>query len=399
MPAKAASRLSYQTTIISCFVGYIVQAIVNNFAPLLFITFQTSYQIPLDKITLLVTINFGVQLLTDLVAARFVDRIGYRVSIVAAHIISALGLILLSFLPEILPPFTGILISVVIYAIGGGLLEVLVSPIMESCPTDNKEAAMSLLHSFYCWGQVGVVLLSTLFFFLAGIENWRILACVWALIPIVNAFIFARTPMVPLISDGEQGMTFRDLFCSKTFWLLLVMMICSGASEQAVAQWASAFAEQGLGISKTAGDLAGPMTFAICMGSARAIYGKLGHKIDLDSFMKGSALLCIGAYLLITLSPIPVLSLAGCAVCGLSVGIMWPGTFSKSSVALKNGGTVMFALLALGGDLGCSAGPTLVGFISNAAGGDLKKGILTAIVFPLTMVLCLLLGRTARVKK
>lgn len=399
MPTKAASRLSYQTTIISCFVGYIVQAIVNNFAPLLFITFQTSYQIPLDKITLLVTINFGVQLVTDLVAARFVDRIGYRISIVAAHIISALGLILLSFLPEILPPFTGILISVVIYAIGGGLLEVLVSPIMESCPTDNKEAAMSLLHSFYCWGQVGVVLLSTLFFFPAGIENWRILACVWALIPIVNAFIFARTPMVSLISEGEQGMTFRDLFCNKTFWLLLVMMICSGASEQAVAQWASAFAEQGLGISKAAGDLAGPMTFAICMGSARAIYGKLGHKIDLDSFMKGSALLCIGAYLLITLSPIPVLSLAGCAVCGLSVGIMWPGTFSKSSVALKNGGTVMFALLALGGDLGCSAGPTLVGFISNAAGGDLKKGILTAIVFPLTMVLCLLLGRTARVKK
>lgn len=255
---------------------------------------------------------------------------------------------------------------------------------------------MSLLHSFYCWGQVGVVLLSTLFFSLAGIGNWRILACIWALIPIVNGFIFAKTPLAPLISEGEQGMTFRDLFFNKTFWFLMVMMVCAGASEQAVAQWASAFAEQGLGISKTAGDLAGPMTFAICMGSARAVYGKLGHRLDLDRFMKGSALLCVGAYLLITLSPFPAVSLIGCGVCGLSVGIMWPGTFSKSSLALKNGGTVMFALLALGGDFGCSAGPTLAGFVSNAAGGNLKKGILSAIVFPLTMILCLLPGRTAK---
>ena len=382
-------KLTYQTTITACFIGYIIQAIVNNFAPLLFITFQNQYQIPLGQITLLVTINFGVQLLTDFLAARYVDKIGYRTSIILAHVFSALGLVLLTILPEILPPFTGIMTAVVIYAVGGGLLEVLVSPIMESCPTDNKEAAMSLLHSFYCWGHMGVVFISTLFFHLAGIDNWKILACIWAVIPVLNAFLFARTPMASLISEGEHGMTLKELFASKTFWILMLMMVCSGASEQSVSQWASAFAEQGLGISKTIGDLAGPMTFAFCMGSARAIYGKLGDRIHLETFIKGSSLLCIGAYLLITLSPLPIFSLAGCAVCGLSVGIMWPGTFSKASAALKNGGTAMFAMLALAGDLGCSSGPTLAGIVSNVCSGNLKAGILAAILFPTLLLFCL----------
>ena len=382
-------KVTYKTTITSCFVGYIVQAIVNNFIPLLFITFQNSYSIPLSQITLLVTINFAVQLFVDLASTLFVDKIGYRVSAVLAHVFAGAGLVLLTILPEMMDPFAGILTAVLVYAVGGGLLEVLISPIMESCPTDNKEKAMSLLHSFYCWGHVGVVLLSTLFFKLAGIQNWRIMACVWAVIPIINAFVFAKTPIAPLISEGERGMTLKELFISRTFWILMLMMLCSGASEQAVSQWASAFAEKGLGLSKAMGDLTGPMAFAILMGLSRAVYGKYGDRINLDTFMKGSTMLCVASYLLISLSPSPFVSLIGCAICGMSVGIMWPGTFSKASSALHNGGTAMFALLALAGDLGCSSGPTLVGMVSNAVQGNMKLGILAAVVFPVMLILCL----------
>ena len=387
-------KLTYKNTIVSCFVGYVVQAIVNNFVPLLFITFQSTYGIPLSQITLMITFNFTVQILTDLAAAKYVDKIGYRTAMVLAHGFSALGLAGLTVLPELLPPFAGILTAVMIYAVGGGLLEVLVSPVMESCPTDNKETAMSLLHSFYCWGHVGVVLLSTVFFHFAGIENWKVLAMVWALIPACNGLVFLKTPMASLMEE-EKGMTFGELFRNKTFWWLLVMMVCSGASEHSVAEWASAFAEQALGIPKTLGDLAGPMSFAVCMGVARLIYGKYGEKIPLEKFMKGSALLCVGAYLVISLSPWPALSLAGCAVCGLSVGIMWPGSFSTAAVALRKGGTAMFALLALAGDLGCGGGPTLVGMVSDAAGDNMKLGILAAVVFPTVMVLCLF-GRKRR---
>ena len=383
-------KMSYKTTIFSCFVGYVVQAIVNNFVPLLFITFQNTYNIPLSQITLLVTINFGVQLLVDLLATKFVDKIGYRTSILIAHVTSAAGLILLTLLPELMSPFVGILISVIIYAIGGGIIEVLISPIMESCPTDNKEKAMSLLHSFYCWGHVGVVLLSTLFFMVVGIENWKLLAVFWALIPIVNGVVFLKTPIAPLIESGEKGMTLRELFKNKVFWVLMIMMVCSGASEQAVSQWSSAFAERGLGISKMAGDLAGPMMFAVLMGSSRAIYGKYGDRINLDKFMKISSILCIIAYLLVSVTPSPIVSLIGCGLCGLSVGIMWPGTFSKASASLRTGGTAMFALLALAGDLGCSGGPTLVGMVSDAAEDNMKLGILVAIIFPVTLFICLL---------
>lgn len=388
----------YNKTITACFVGYIVQAIINNFVPLLFLTFQRTYDIPLSQITLLVTFNFGVQLLVDLLAIGFVDRIGYRVSMVMAHVLSAAGLILLTILPELFSsPFAGILISVMVYAVGGGLLEVLVSPVVEACPSDNKEKAMSMLHSFYCWGHVGVVLLSTVFFRAAGIKNWKIMAIVWAVIPICNAFAFTRVPMASLMEEGESGLSLKELFASKIFWVLLLMMVCAGASEQAVSQWASTFAEKGLEISKTAGDLAGPMAFAVLMGAARAFYGKYGDRIQLDHFMIWSSILCILSYLGIALFPSPVLSLAACAVCGLSVGIMWPGSFSKAAAALPKGGTAMFALLALGGDLGCSGGPTVVGAVSSAMGENLKMGILAAIVFPALLLTGILV--CGRIKK
>ena len=380
-------KYSYDCTMRACFTGYIVQAIVNNFVPLLFLTFQRTYHIPLQQITLLVTFNFGIQLLTDLLSVAFVDRMGYQASMVLAHILSALGLICLTVLPEWMGhPFAGILISVIVYAVGGGLLEVLVSPVVEACPSTHKEKAMSMLHSFYCWGHVGVVLFSSIFFKLAGIENWKLLAVLWAVIPILNALVFTRVPIAPVLPEGEEGMTIGTLFQNRTFWLLFVMMICAGASEQSVSQWASLFAEKGLGISKTAGDLAGPMAFAVLMGASRAFYGNYGEKINLDRFMAVSSVLCILSYLCLVFMPVPVLSLAGCALCGLSVGILWPGTFSRASKALPAGGTALFALLALGGDIGCSGGPSLVGMVSGMCKGNLKIGILAALIFPVLLL-------------
>ena len=387
-------KLTYRHTISACFIGYIVQAILNNFAPLLFLTFQSSYRIPLTQITMLVTVNFGVQLLVDLLSAGFVDKIGYRASMGIAHLTSALGLVLLAFLPELLPaPFFGLLIAVIVYAVGGGLLEVLVSPIVESCPTDNKAKTMSLLHSFYCWGHVGVVLISTAFFAVFGIGNWKILAVLWAVVPFLNFFLFLRVPIAPLVPEGEKGLRLGELVRMRLFWILFLMMMGAGASEQAVSQWASTFAEQGLGVSKTVGDLAGPMAFAVCMGLSRAFYGKRGDRIDLDRFMAASGVLCAASYLLISLVPVPAIGLAGCALCGLSVGIMWPGTFSKAAATLRGGGTALFALLALAGDLGCSGGPTLAGMVSGAAGNDLHAGILAAVVFPVLLLLGLALLR------
>ena len=391
------TKNEYNKTIRSCFVAYIVQAIVNNFVPLLFLTFQRTYDIPLSQITMLITFNFGVQLLVDLLSVSFVDRLGYRFCMVLAHILSAAGLIFLTVLPEILPSaFAGILIAVIIYEIGGGVLEMLVSPDVESSPSDDERVAMSMLHSFYCWGHVGVVLISTVFFSAFGITNWKILAVLWAIVPLVNAAAFTKVPLRSLMEEGETGLSLKELLTMKTFWILLVMMICAGASEQGVSQWASTLAEKGLGITKTAGDLAGPMAFAVLMGTSRAFYGKYGDRISLDCFMVLSSLLCIASYLGISLLGMPQLSLVCCALCGLSVGIMLPGTFSKAAAALPKGGTAMFALLALGGDVGCSGGPTLVGFVSEFFGGDLKKGILAGGVFPVLLLLGVALCRQGK---
>lgn len=382
---------NYNHTIKACYVGYITQAIVNNFIPLLFLTFQRTYSIPLAQITLLVSLNFVVQLVVDMLAAKFVDKIGYRVSVVAAHLFCAAGLVGLGILPELLPnPLSGLILAVCCYAVGGGMIEVLISPIVEACPTEKKSAVMSLLHSFYCWGSVGVILVSTIFFTLFGIGNWQILSILWAVIPLANAFVFARVPIRTLVEEGE-GLSLRQLFSMKLFWIFAMLMVCAGASEQAMSQWASAFAESGLGVSKTIGDLAGPCLFAVLMGTSRVFYAKYSERVKLTSFMKGSAILCIISYLIACFSPIPLLALAGCALCGLSVGIMWPGTFSLASEACPKGGTAMFAMFALFGDLGCSLGPTIVGTISGQAGGDLKTGLLSAILFPTLLILGIVL--------
>ncbi len=390
------AKPDYKKTMYACFIGYIVQAIVNNFVPLLFVTFQNSYQIPLSEITAIITVNFMIQLLVDLLSAGFIDKIGYRASAVCAHIFAASGLLLLTVLPELFSnAFYGILFSVIIYAIGGGLIEVLISPIIEACPTDNKEEAMSLSHSFYCWGHVGVVLISCAFFALFGTGNWKLLAVLWTLVPIANTILFFRAPIYSLNESGESGLSIKELFSKNIFWILMLMMLCSGASEQAVGQWASAFAEKGLGISKAVGDLAGPMTFALMMGIARLIYGKYGAKLHLDKFIVFSCMLCIASYLCISLVPIPLIGLLGCALCGFSVGIFWPGTYSKAAASIKGGGTAMFALLALAGDMGCSGGPTLAGLVAGAFQNNLRIGILSAIIFPILMLLGMLLLKRA----
>ncbi len=392
-------KQSYKQTMYACFIGYIVQAIVNNFVPLLFITFQSTYGIPITKITFLVTFNFGLQLVIDFLSAGLIDKIGYRISVIAAHLFAAAGLASLVILPELFAdPFIGLLLAVMIYALGGGLIEVLISPIVEACPSDNKETAMSLLHSFYCWGHVGVVLLSTVYFAVFGISNWKILALFWAVIPLLNALFFTKVPIVSLAEEGHSH-SVKGLLSNKIFWIMVILMVCAGASEQAVSQWASTFAEKGLGVSKTIGDLTGPMFFAVMMGLSRIWYSKVGEKIDLQIVILFSGILCVTSYLFISLSPWPMLSLIGCGMCGLSVGIFWPGTLSMSSAQIKSG-TAMFAFLALAGDLGCSMGPTVVGRVAGIAGDNLKSGILAAIIFPTLLVCAILInmGFTKREK-
>ena len=384
---------TYTPTVRACFVGFVVQAIVNNFAPLLFLTFSRTYGIPLTQITLLITVNFGLQLATDAASALFVDRIGYRRAAVLAHGMAATGLVLMAILPALLPvPFFGLLFSAAIYAVGGGLLEVLMSPIVEHCPTPNKQSAMGLLHSFYCWGQMGVVLISTLFFSIFGIANWRVLAVLWAAIPAANAYVFTRVPMPADPVEGKK-MSLGALLKNRFFLLFFLLMFCAGACELAMSQWASAFVEEGLGVSKTLGDLMGPMLFAFTMALARTVYGKIGHRFDLGRLMLASGGLCICCYLLAALSPWPFFGLVGCALCGVSVGVLWPGTFSLASARLPTGGTALFALLALAGDVGCTTGPSLVGFISGQSAGGLHTGLLTAVLFPLLLIGCVLILR------
>lgn len=390
------TALNYQKTKIACYLGFITQAISANFAPLLFLKFHHDYQISLGNIAWISTCFFFTQLLIDLFCAKFVDRIGYRVCVVASEVCSAAGLIGLAFLPEIFPnPLAGILCSVILYAMGSGLIEVLCSPIIEACPFDNKEATMSLLHSFYCWGAVGTILISTIFFLIFGIENWKWLAVLWAIIPIVNIYNFATCPIEYLV-DEENGMKVTELFRKPLFWIAICLMICSGASELAMAQWASAYAEAALGLSKTVGDLAGPCMFAVAMGISRVIFGKYGERIDLMKFMASSGILCVICYFLTALSSNPILGLIGCIVCGFSVGIMWPGTISISSKEFPMGGTAMFALLAMAGDLGGSIGPGIVGRVTQSAGNNIQVGMGVGLVFPFILLIMLFILYTKK---
>ncbi|MCR5279539.1 MAG: MFS transporter [Lachnospiraceae bacterium] len=388
----------YRKTKTACYLGFVTQAIAANFAPLLFLKFHNDYGISLGNIALISTVFFFTQLLVDLFCAKFVDRIGYRVSIVISEICSAAGLVGLAFLPDILPSaFAGILLSVTVYAVGSGLIEVLVSPIIEACPFENKEATMSLLHSFYCWGAVGAIVVSTLFFRLFGMDSWKWLAVLWSLVPAYNIYNFVTCPIVPIVEEG-QGMGIRQLGRRPLFWVSVCLMVCAGASELSMAQWASAYAEAALGLSKALGDLLGPCMFAITMGISRVIYGKYGEKLNLTGFMLGSGALCVVCYLMASLSASPVMGLVGCILCGFSVGIMWPGTISISSRKFPTGGTAMFALLAMAGDLGGSIGPAIVGRVTQYAGDDIRAGMGVGLIFPVVLIIMLIITSKASAK-
>jgi len=381
---------NYKKTLRACYLGYVTQAISANFTPLLFLTFKNTYGITLEKIALIPLVFYLTQFFIDLVATKYADKIGYRTCVVVSQVVSSLGLVLMAILPELLPvPFVGVLIAVVLYAMGSGLIEVLVSPIVEACPFENKDGMMSLLHSFFCWGAVGVILGSTLFFSLFGVENWKILACIWALVPLYNTFNFITCPIERLMEDGES-MSIRQLLKTPIFWMMIILMVCAGGSEATMAQWTSAFTESALGVSKTVGDLAGPCMFAMFMGIARMLYGKFSEKLNLTKIMLVCGIMCAACYLLASLAALPILGLAGCALCGLAVGIMWPGSISLSSQKCPKGGTAMFAFLALAGDLGATASPTMVGSISEMAGGNLKTGLLVATIFPVILAVSLI---------
>jgi len=404
--------LTYKHTLYASYLGYITQAIVNNLPPLLFIVFSRDFDISLSQIGLLISLNFGVQIATDLVCAKLLDRIGYRIAAVVAHALGAAGLFLMGVLPFVMDPYLGITIAMVVNAVGGGMIEVLISPIVESLPGDRKAAAMSLLHSFYCWGQMAVVLLSTAYFTTIGLSGWPWLTAAWALVPLFNMFFFMKVPLCALVEDG-QGMSLKALFSKGVFWLMLILMVTAGASELAMSQWASLFAEVGLNVSKTMGDLLGPCAFAVLMGGARVYFGSRGAHLPLEGILAGSAALCVVSYLVAVFSPLPVVSLIACAVTGLSVGAMWPATVSLSARNFPQGGTAMFAMLAVAGDIGCSSGPGLVGWVASRAeeglhwvqaifpGGEqaaLKAGLLCAAAFPLMMALGVGLVRAARRK-
>lgn len=385
------TQKNYRKTLLACYLGFVTQAISANFPPLLFLTFQRTYGLTLEKLALIPLAFYFAQLLIDLAATKFADRLGYRTCVVVSQVLSAVGLAAMVFLPELLPvPFAGILLSVVLYAIGSGLIEVLVSPIVEACPFENKDGQMSLLHSSYCWGAVGVILGSTLFFAVFGVANWKILTLLWALVPLYNTVNFLTCPIERLVEDGK-GMTVGQLLRLPLFWLIILLMVCSGASEATMAQWASAFTESALGVSKTVGDLAGPGLFALFMGISRMLYGKFSTRLDLTTVMLLCGALCAGCYLLAVLAPLPLLGLMGCALCGLAVGILWPGSISISSQKCPRGGTAMFAFLALAGDLGATVSPAMAGNLSGMAGGNLKAGLLAATVFPVVLVFGLLI--------
>ena len=394
-----AEKKNYKKTLITCYIGFITQAIVANFAPLLFLRFHNEYNIPLGEIALISTVFYVTQIVVDTLCATIVDRIGYRKSVVISQFLAGVGLVGLAILPNLLSnPFAGILICVIVYAMGSGMIEVLVSPIVEACPFEHKDSVMSLLHSFYCWGAVGVISLSTLFFAIFGIEYWWILACLWALLPLFNIYNFMTCPIERLTQEG-QGLSAKKLLSIPLFWVFLLLMIGAGASEASMAQWASAYVESALGFSKTIGDIVGPCMFAVSMGLIRTIYGKYGHKMNLVNFMTGSGILCLVCYLLAAVSANPVLGLIGCIVCGFSVGIMWPGSISIASSKIPLGGTGLFAFLAMAGDLGASIGPAAIGVITQNAGDNMKAGMLAACVFPVILIVSLCLLKYMRLKK
>ena len=378
--------LTYRHTIAACLISYVIQAVIVSFAPLLFLTFHETYHIPPDKLALLIVVNFGVQMLTDYFASCYAQKLGYRPCVLLAHSLCAMGFLALVVLPQVMPSLGGLIVAVALYAVGGGLLEVMISPIIEACPTENKSSVMSLVHSFFCWGTALTVLLSTAFFSCFGLHRWRILACLWAILPAVNIFLFSRVPLYSVTGEARDVPNAKMLFSQRIFIVFLLMMFSTGACEQTIGQWASYFAETGLGVSKTMGDLLGVCGFSVMMGLSRLWYAHKGEALHRKKSLMLFAALCTLSYLLLGFSSVPAVGLLCCALCGFAVGMFWPGVFSMAASRVKNGGTTMFALLALAGDMGCFLGPLTASTAAKAVEGNLQKGIALAVVFPLLLL-------------
>ncbi|MBQ6884261.1 MAG: MFS transporter [Clostridia bacterium] len=376
---------SYKSTKIACFAGFVVQAIINNFLPLLFIIFNTRYNLNYEQLGRLLFINFFVQLIVDALTPAVVKHIGYRGAAIACHGLAAVGLCLLGILPLLFPKqiYTCVIIAIIIYATGSGIIEVCISPIVEMLPGDKKGADMAFSHSFYCWGQAFTVLVSTILIYLIGQDGWQLIPIIWAVIPFVNMFNFMRVPIVEQV-DEPVSKTAKALFKNRDFWIFAIIMICAGASEITMAEWASIFTQQALGVSKTVGDLLGPCAFAICMGSGRVIFGLFDGKFNPKKALIINNILCVICYVGVAVCSIEWLSLVACALCGFTVSLSWPGTYSMAARYFPTGGTLMFSLLALCGDFGCSIGPWTMGIVANST--TLQMGFLVCAIFPAIMV-------------
>lgn len=376
--------VSYKRTKLACYTGLTVQAIINNFLPILFIIFQRDYGLSYEQLGRLLFINFAIQILADFLTPYIVKLIGYKGSAITCHFLATLGLVLLFVLPNIMADFyTAVVISVMVYAFSSGIIEVVMSPIMELIPQDNKTANMAFLHSFYCWGQALTVVVTTLLVKLLGFNDWRFIPLLWAIIPFLNMLFFTRVPVVEQ-PEQQNEKTSRSIFKTREFICFAIFMLCAGANEIAMSEWASVFAQNALGVSKTVGDLAGPCAFAILMGSGRVIYAKFLCKFSYRKVTIVNSLLCLACYFAVAVCKVPAFSLLACAICGFSVSIAWPGTISLAAARFPNGGTMLFSICALCGDMGCSTGPWLLGAVADIT--DLNTGFLVCCIFPLAML-------------
>ena len=398
MGLTVMKKLSFEHTKTACYLGSISQSIVCGFLPLLFVIFNQDYGIPLAKVTLFATINFVIQLIMDFTSLFYIDRVSYRKTIVVAHLLAAGGFLFLGIVaPRVQNTYLAVLFSVMLFSAGGGLFEVLLSPIIEGCPSKNKAATMSMLHSMFAFGSIGVILLTNLLLFIFGKNNWHYIAIIWALIPFANAIYFLIVPINKIVDNNERTPLFK-LFKKKSFLVFILIMFCSGASEIAMSQWASAFAESSLGVSKVMGDILGPCIFASMMALSRVLYSKLADRINLAKYLLACGFLTVACFLTAALSPVKIMALLACGFCGFTVGIMWPGTVSLTAKTYPMGGAAMFGVMALAGDIGCTSGPTLVGFVASAFGGELRMGLLISSIFPILLVVGTIL-LMKRVKK
>ena len=357
---------SYKSTIAACYIGSFVQAIIVNTTPILFIPLREQFGLTFQQMGLLVLINFISQVGCDILFSNAIDKYGFRRFVVAAHGLAVVGLVLFAASPLLFDrPFAGFVTATIIFSGSGGLLELLLSPIVNAIPTDEKAGAMSVLHSFYSWGQAAVILLTTVLLFVFGRAWWQWIILIWTLVPLFNFFFLMRVPFAPNVPEEQrQGM---DKILLKPFFIAaLATILCGAAAELCISQWASAYLEEAMRLPKVVGDVGGVCLFAVMMGVGRLFYGMYGKKINVSLMMLIGTVGAAACYITVALSGTAVLSLLACGLCGLCVSLLWPGTLVVASEHYPLAGAWMFAILAAG-DIGASAGPWLMGVVAEQA--------------------------------